>query len=227
MILQRMGRKAVHILMLWVNGKKTHSMIHAYRNIDNIQLEGENIINKGCYLKNVSIGKFSYMGLDCRFKFAKIGRFTSIGANVRNVIGQHPTRDFVSSHFLFYSLRPYLGKRFVDEQKFEEYKYADENRHSVVIGNDVWIGENVLIMEGVTICDGAIIAAGAIVTKNVPPYAIVAGVPAKIIRYRFNKEEIDFLLDFRWWDKDEEWIKSHSHLFDDINKLRGYEYGEG
>ena len=70
------------------------------------------------------------------------------------------------------------------------------------IGNDVWIGLNATILDGVTIGDGAIVAAGAVVTKDVPPYAVVAGVPAKIIKYRFTESQIDFLLKFRWWEKD-------------------------
>lgn len=67
-----------------------------------------------------------------------------------------------------------------------------------------------------TISDGAIVAAGAVVTKDVPPYAIVGGVPAKIIRYRFTEEQIEWLMELKWWDKDEQWIKAHAKHFDDI-----------
>lgn len=75
--------------------------------------------------------------------------------------------------------------------------------YPVEIENDVWIGTSVIIMDGVKIGDGAILAAGSVVTNNVPPYAIVGGVPAKIMKYRFNSDEIEYLLSFKWWDKDE------------------------
>lgn len=82
-----------------------------------------------------------------------------------------------------------------------------------VIGNDVWIGNGVTILNGIHVGDGAVIAAGAVVTKDVPPYAIVAGVPAKIIRYRFDSEDIHKLLSIKWWEKDIEWMKKHEDLF--------------
>ncbi len=88
------------------------------------------------------------------------------------------------------------------------------------IGNDVWIGANVLILDGVTIGNGAIIAAGAVVTKDVPPYAVVGGVPAKIIKYRFNKEEIDFLEQLKWWEKDEKWLTEYGKYFNNVELLK-------
>ena len=87
------------------------------------------------------------------------------------------------------------------------------------IGNDVWIGLNATILDGVTIGDGAIVAAGAVVTKDVPPYAVVGGVPAKIIKYRFTESQIDFLLKFRWWEKDRKWIQQNYKRFQDIESF--------
>jgi tetrahydrodipicolinate N-succinyltransferase len=75
------------------------------------------------------------------------------------------------------------------------------------------------LIDGVTIGDGAIIGAGAVVTKDVPPYAIVGGIPARLIKYRFEPDEIEFLLKLKWWDKDLEWIKNNSKLFNNIKKL--------
>ena len=91
----------------------------------------------------------------------------------------------------------------------------------MIIGNDVWIGEGVTIKGGVRIGDGAIVAMNACVTKDVPPYAIVGGVPAKIIRYRFTDEQIKFLLDFQWWNKSLEWIEKHAEIFVDIETFIG------
>jgi tetrahydrodipicolinate N-succinyltransferase len=85
--------------------------------------------------------------------------------------------------------------------------------HPVIIGNDVWIGANAVILDKVKIGDGAVIAAGAIVSKDVKPYTIVGGIPAKPIKKRFSEEEIEKLLEFKWWEKDIRWIRENYELF--------------
>lgn len=166
------------------------------------------------------IGYGSGTSKDSYIDCVKIGRYTTLGPDVKIVTGQHPTRTIVSTHPAFYSDHAQMGFTYVEQSIYEEIRFADpQNRYKVVIGNDVWIGSFVRIMEGVTIGDGAIIAAGALVTKDVPPYAIVGGVPAHIMRYRFSDSQIDFLMQLKWWEKDPRWLKSHAGLFSDINLM--------
>ena len=119
----------------------------------------------------------------------KIGRYCSIGHKVTVLTGTHPSHDcFNTSDILSLGLQN--GTTYVSTQKFKEKIYADENnKYGCIIGNDVWIGYNATIMGGCTIGDGAIVAAGALVRKNVEPYTIVAGQPAKVIGKRFEDEK--------------------------------------
>lgn len=164
------------------------------------------------------VGKYTYCGNNCVL-FGKIGRFCSISSDVRVINGRHAFKHpFVSTSPLFFSLHTAFGFSFVSSQKYEEYIYADSvNKYPVVIGNDCWIGGGASIIEGVTIGDGAVVLANATVTKDVPPYAIVGGVPARVIGYRYPEEIINKLLALKWWDKDEEWIMKNAELFSDLD----------
>ena len=180
------------------------------------RFEGYNRICRDSYISNSSFGFGSYVGINASIIYAKIGRFSSIGPHVRVTSGKHPTEGFASMHPAFYSIRKQVGFTFVDVQKYDEG--LDKISHTS-IGNDVWIGDSAIIIEGITVGDGAVIAAGSVVTKDVPAYAIVAGVPAKILKYRFNDAQREDLLDIQWWNKDIKWIKKNAEKFSDVDEL--------
>lgn len=182
--------------------------------------EGYNAIGKKSEFTGV-MGRCSYMADDCDL-FATIGRFTSIGSNVKSIMYRHPvTYPYVSTSPVFYSTMKQCGINFADKNLFEECVMADADNHSaVIIGNDCWINSNVTLISGVTIGDGAVVLAGAVVTKDVPPYAIVAGVPAKVIKYRFEEDDRQWLLEHQWWNLDLEWLHDNWQALNDIQKLK-------
>lgn len=187
--------------------------------------EGQNIINKSSSFSGY-LGWGSYIGAECKID-AKIGRFCSIAGNVHTINGFHPSSIQVSTHPAFFSTARQNGTTFVKKSKFKELRYSDEeNKYAVVIGNDVWIGYGAKILAGVKIGDGAIVAAGAVVTKNVEPYSIVGGVPARVIAKRFEDDDINFLLAIRWWDKPLEWIEKNAECFSDIKEFRSHIEGK-
>jgi len=157
----------------------------------------------------------------------KIGRFCSIAPGVKCNPGRHPyTYPYVTTAPCFFSPNhnhTQNGSSFAEYLCFDEFAYADpEHKYAVIIGNDCWIGENVFIVGGVTIGDGAVVLAGAVVTKDVPPYAIVGGVPAKIIKYRYSQEDVEFLMKIKWWNNTPEWFQQHWNILNDFKKLKYY-----
>lgn len=157
------------------------------------------------------VGKCSYCNPDIFIvnPKTKIGSFCSFGPRVVLGHGKHPM-NYLSTSPYFYFER--LGYKKPEQIAHEEYWDIEP----IEIGNDVWIGDGVFVKNGVKIGDGAIIGARAVVTKDVPPYAIVVGSPAKILRYRFDEETIKTLLELKWWELDDEIIKQIP--YDDINK---------
>lgn len=157
------------------------------------------------YKESVEIGDFTYINGGKIF-YAKIGKFCSIGYGVYIGSGEHYTKK-VTTYPIKNKIAGIYGLIDFPEQK------------DSIIGNDVWIGNNVGIKQGVIIGDGAIIASGAVVTKNVLPYTIVGGVPAKLIRKRFTDYQIKQLLDISWWNWNIEKIKraAINNDFDNID----------
>ena len=140
------------------------------------------------------MGDYSYVVNDSSIIYAEIGKFCSIAARTRINPGNHPLDRAALHHFTYRSLSYQLGPE--DDATFFEWRRS----HKVTLGNDVWIGHGAVILPGVTIGNGAGVGAGAVVSKDVPPFAVVAGVPAKILRYRFEEKMQDALLRIAWWD---------------------------
>ena len=183
--------------------------------------EGNNYIDgtvKDCY-----VGYGTYIMNQCWFAKCYIGRFCSIASEVKMVQKHGHPLSYVSTSPCFLENNSYV-ESFVREKNNEKYdplEYIDwkGKRWDAVVGNDVWIGSRAILLGAVKIGDGAVVGAGAVVTKDVPPYAIVVGNPAKVIGYRFEENKIRKLLNLRWWDKDLDWIREHADLFKNIDKL--------
>ncbi len=180
--------------------------------LSNVQFGEYNWTDKNVSIENSTIGDFSYISDNCVILESSIGKFCSIGPNVRIAPGKHPTMTIVSTHPAIYSNPQYCLKNF---SKIDHHNPL----RKVVVGHDVWIAANVIIADGIKIGNGAIVAANSVVTKDVEPYTIVGGVPAKLIRLRFKPDEIEFLTTFEWWNKGNKWIEDNVDYLIDINKL--------
>lgn len=156
----------------------------------NSKLDKYSALRQKCRVYNSSLGKYSYIGRETLVQNTNIGAFCSISERCSIGMPSHPLR-FISTSPVFLKGKNVLYKNFSD------FEY--DNCPTTKIGNDVWIGTNVMIKSGVTIGNGVVIGAGAVVTHDVPDYAIVAGIPARIIRYRFNNETKNRLLRDKWW----------------------------
>ena len=168
----------------------THSKLGCH-----VQINRRNIID------GVAIGRYSYTGANTILKTAEIENFCSLSWNISATGNRH---DYLK--LTAHPIAQLSSFGLVEENEPHE-------KRIIRIGSDVWIGANACIMPGVQIGDGAVIGAGAIVTKSVPPFAVVVGNPARIIKYRFSETQIDDLLRIRWWDWPEERLKENISLF--------------
>ncbi len=204
-----------------ITNKKNRISIYNGAKVKNTDCEGHNCIGQNAILYKVNLGFGSYIGDNSVVYGTRIGRYCCIAANVVTAVGRHPTTQWVSIHPAFFNKNNNVSVSYSEIHDFEEIKWIDkDNMVAIEIGNDVWVGASAVIFDGVKIGDGAVIGAGAVVTEDVPDYAVVVGVPARVVKYRFNEEEIRFLKDLAWWDYSQEWINQHAKFFDDVNHLK-------
>lgn len=167
-------------------------------------------INRFSKVYSSSISDYSYLGVNSQLVYAKVGKYCSIAQNCSIGLATHTMNNISTSPI------------FTEQYNATSFSWINKNivnhkKNIVEIGNDVWIGKNATILSNVKVGNGTIIGTGAIVTKDVPDYAIVAGVPAKIIKYRFSEEVIKRLLEIKWWNLPENVLKKNIHLFQKEN----------
>ncbi len=189
--------------------------VHFSARIKNVSFNNHNRIYEHCVVENSTLGKFTYVSASSVLNNVSIGSYTSIGPSCKIGLGIHPSDTFVSTSPIFYSTKNMFKAKFTAINFFDEYS-------RIKIGNDVWIGANVIIKDGVRIGDGAIVAAGAVVTKDVSPYEIIGGVPAKHMRFRFDEAKISFLLKTKWWDFEERALRKYVEKFQDLDSFQEF-----
>ena len=176
----------------------------------NSQIHHTAKMEAGSQIINSTFDKYSFCGYDCQIINCSIGAFTSIANNV--VIGgaMHPM-EWVSMSPVFYEGRDSVKKKFA--------KYVRPSDPHTVIGNDVWIGEGAILKAGITVGDGAVIGMGSVVTKDIQPYCIYAGNPARLIRKRFSDEIVEVLLEIKWWEWKDNILQERAYLFNNVKKF--------
>ncbi|HWO93573.1 MAG TPA: hypothetical protein VNL92_02315 [Dehalococcoidia bacterium] len=171
------------------------------------------MIAEGCSIIESEVGDYSYLMDSCHAIYTRIGKFCSIASHVRLNPGNHPLWRVTSHHLTYRRVMYDVGS--ADDADF----FAWRRDHPVALGHDVWIGHGAIVLPGVTVGTGAAIGAGAVVTRDVEPYTVVAGVPARPIRRRFPEDVAGTLLRIAWWDWDRERIEA---CIDDFNDLETF-----
>lgn len=164
-------------------------------NVERCIIEKNVVINRRSYINDSIIGKYTYMGINTTMNYTHIGRFCSLARNVDIGGFDHDYHKVTTMpQFRYIQTKSGGGKL---KERIEHPDYCE-------IGNDVWIAAGAQVLHKVRIGDGAVVGGGAVVIKDVPPYAIVAGVPAKVIGYRCSDSQIEELKKIKWWDWPEE-----------------------
>ncbi len=180
--------------------------------LSNVTFEGTNKVYKFARLRDVRLGFFSYVSRGTQVYNAEVGKFTCIGPETIIGPGEHPVRGYISSHPAFYSTMAQAGTTFSDQDYVVEIP-------KTVIGHNVWIGARAIIRAGVTIGDGGVIAAGSVVVKDVAPYTVVGGVPAILIRERFDDDVKKLVQRSEWWNWPTDKLSKNAAAFRDERKF--------
>lgn len=203
-----------------------HDRIKKYRNKqlgeepyihDNVFIHDSHIgawteLGRGTTISESTFGDYSYTAGDVSIVYADVGKFCSIASHTRINPGNHPTWRVTQHHMTYRRKQFGFGE---DDQEFFDWRRADR----CVIGHDVWLGHGALIMAGVKIGTGAVVGAGAVVTKDIDPYTIAVGVPARPLRKRFSDEISEALLEIAWWDWDRATLEAR---FDDLMDVEAF-----
>lgn len=182
--------------------------------IHNVSFGNHVVVYENVYLENCNIGSYSYVQKNSKIFNTDIGNFCSIATGVSIGPGIHRI-DLITTHPSFYIKDTPLPIVFATKNHFETFK-------KTIIGNDVWIGEGAIILDGVSVGNGAVIAAGAIVVKEVEPYSVVGGVPARHLKYRFDEETIALIEKSEWWNYSDEWFENNAEMMLDVNRFKEY-----
>jgi acetyltransferase-like isoleucine patch superfamily enzyme len=190
----------------YIRLKNPTCTIHAYALSKQVKFDKHVTIEPGTYFAAKKIGKYSFIGINSYVdkSTASIGNFCSIAMNAKISLQNHP-HEWVTTHPFTYRKKYGFVK--------ENINIEGVNTKQTVIGNDVWIGANVTILAGVTIGNGAIIGANSLVSKDIEPYSIVSGTPARLVRYRFDEETIAKIQASQWWNWDDKKIQANLSKF--------------
>lgn len=172
------------------------------------------VIYLNAFVYRSTIGAHTLVQKNSRVINADVGKFCSIASRVSIGTGGHPL-SWVSSHPAFYSRTYPLALSFTLKDTYDPFC------RRAWIGNDVWVGENAMIADGVRVGHGAVVAMGAVVTNDVPDYAIVAGNPARVFKFRFPEDLRGRLLASKWWDRPDDWLEAHCLDFNDPVRFLG------
>ncbi len=176
-------------------------LIHPAAQVVNSRLGQFTEVQEGCRIEESDLGDYSYAMQHCQIWCSRIGKFANIAASCRINATNHPTARAALHHFT------YGAASYWDDAEDEAAFFAARRANAVTIGHDTWIGHGATIIQGVTIGDGAVVAAGAVVTRDVAPYTVVGGVPARMLRERFPPGTAERLRRVAWWDWDHDRLR--------------------